>query len=88
MSTQYRRPSTQPYPGTWPFMVSPLYRLLAPSSSSKNQKGIVWVPGVMKGASISKRIQRGAESVGRGPWVDDGATRHAANSSASEDKCT
>jgi hypothetical protein len=46
------------------------------------------VPRVMKGASVSKRIQRGAESVVRGPRVDDGAMRHAANPSASEDKCT
>jgi hypothetical protein len=68
ISTQYRPPSTQPYPGTPPSMVSALYSILAASTSSKNQKGGVWVPGVMKGASISKRIQGGAERELLGGW--------------------
>ena len=45
-------------------MGSALYGMVAgSSSSSKNQEGVVWVPGDMKGASVSKRIQRGAERV-------------------------
>ena len=47
--------STQPYPGTPLSMVSALYGILAASSSSKNQEGVVWVPGVVKG--LEKRYR-------------------------------
>ena len=47
-------------------MVSAAYGILAAYSSSKNEEGVVWAPGVMKGASGSKRIQRGAETLVNG----------------------
>ena len=45
-----------------PSTVLALYGISAASSSSKNQEGIVWVPGVMKGASVSKRVRVVCES--------------------------
>ena len=37
--------------------------MFAASCSLKNEEGVVWVPRVMKCASVSKRVQRGDESV-------------------------